>query len=246
MTHLDEGTILAIRDAVSVDASAHEHLHDCSVCLGVLEETRGRSAMLTDTLAELDEPTDTLAAKSAVRARLDSARSAREAPAWRKWHLGRAAAILLVTTGAAFALPGSPVRSWWAGSVSDTEPSDAEVPPQSRELQPGGIAVEVPQGRILVVIHGATPGTELEVTWVDELTARISAPVGSTFTYSDGRAEVDAVPGVIRVELPRGARMATVEVDGRRYLQRTPQGLEVPGPAVERTEDRIRFLIPER
>jgi hypothetical protein len=110
----------------------------------------------------------------------------------------------------------------------------------------GGIQVDVPEGRIHIVLTGLTPGSDLEVVWMDAATARISAAAGSSFSFAEGRAEARVAPGAVRVELPRFASLVSVEVDGRMYVQRTSAGLEVSGPVVEQTDDRIRFAIPQR
>jgi hypothetical protein len=107
-----------------------------------------------------------------------------------------------------------------------------------------GIAVAVPEGRIAVIVSGAEPGTVIDVQWVERATARVSAPSGSGFTYADGRAEVEAAPGPIEVQLPRAADAASLVVDGRLFLERSGALLEVPGPAVERSAEGIRFVVP--
>ena len=62
---------------------------------------------------------------------------------------------------------------------------------------------------------------------------------------AEGRVEASVAPGPGRLELPRWARSVLLEVDGRPYLRRTTEGLEVSQPVLERTADRIRFGIQE-
>jgi hypothetical protein len=245
MNHLDEAILVAVRDREDGYEPATAHLAGCSMCTDELEEVERRAQVLGEALASLDEHVDVVRAKAAVRGRLDARREEAGAPR-RMWrgHVGRAAAIVLLTAGAASALPWSPVRHWWVGEQAETPTVSGPVgaaPQAAASL--AGISVAVPQGRIAVIVRGARAGTEIEVVWVDQATARVSAPSGSGFTYGDGRAEVMAAPGPIRVELPRDASFASLEVDGRVFLERSADGLAVPGPAVERSEAGIRFVV---
>lgn len=248
MTHLDEGILVGLRDGDVADVRADEHLSACGGCADALREVTRRSQVIANALATLDEPVDVLQAKAAVRRRLDTQRGeGRARPGgWWRGHLGRAAALLVLTAGAASALPWSPIRHWWTGAPSTASPTGAAVEttaaPQGSPV--AGISVGVPDGRITVVVSGAEPGTVIELRWVDRATARVSAPSGSGFTYADGRAEVEAAPGLIEVELPRAAEAASLVVDGRLFLERVGARLDVPGPAVERTDTSIRFVVP--
>jgi hypothetical protein len=158
--------------------------------------------------------------------------------------------LLLVTAGAAAALPWSPVRAFWRPDDRAREPEASVASPARGDAPESGptetgIAVALPDGFVHVVVRGADAGTILEVTWSDEDAARLTAPAGSRFTYAAGRVEVDAARGRVGVELPRAATHVSLEVDGRLYLSGSPAAPEVLGPAVERTEDGIRFSVGE-
>jgi len=246
MKHLDESQILAARDGEALAAPVREHLEACAACRAALEDALTRAEIVGRALSALDGPVEATAAKVGVRARLGSTRRPRWA--WGSGHLGRAAALLLVTAGAAAALPWSPVRTLWrpAGPESGPEAAATTVgeaaSPDVRSAETG-IAVPVFDGVVQVVVRGADPGTVLEVTWSDQDAARLAAPAGSRFTYAAGRIEVDASRGRLGVELPRAATSVSLEVDGRLYLSGSPASLEVLGPAVERTEDGVRFSV---
>jgi len=246
MSHIDEGTIVALRDGSLVTDDASEHLSECPRCRTTLDDARRRAELIAESLSALDGPIDYEAAKAALRARLDSGREGGRTPGRTRWHVGRAAAVLLVTAGAAYALPGSPVRDWVFPTDADPEPTAGVEGGVSETLQEGGIEVNVPEGRIQIVLTGLAPGSDLVVAWMDAATARIAAAPGSSFSFAEGRAEARVAPGPVRVELPRFAPVVSVEVDGRMYLRRTSAGLEVSGPVVERTDERIRFTIPQR
>lgn len=250
MRHLDDATIIALRDDDVAEGSTYAHLDECATCVAAVADASSRSTLIAGALAAFDGPIDVAAAKAATRARLDRTRSARVLPAWRRWPLGRAAMILLASAGAASALTWSPLRSLWAPTPSAPEPVPAAVAAPAptlelpQETTTRGIAVPVSDGRIDVIVRGAAPGSALDVAWSGETIARIVAPPGSVFTYADGRVEVDAAAGGLRVELPRTASAATVEVDGLVYLQRSAAGVVVLEPAVERTDDLVRFVVP--
>jgi len=245
MTHLDEGTLTALRDGEAEEA-ARDHLHGCSDCQTALREARNRAETIESLLADLDEPLDVEGAKASVRARLDTGpwrHQARRTP-WSSG-LGRAAAVLLVAAGAASALPGSPVREWITGTsrVRDEGVGASQGLPVQQQ---SGIAVQVEDRTLRIAIDGATPGSELEVLFTEGETARIAAPAGSGFSFGDGILEARVVSGPVRVELPSGAVLATLDLNGRRYLSRRDGVLDVLGPSSERRDTRIVFTVPDR
>lgn len=249
MRHLDDAAILAVRDDVAADPSAYAHLDECATCVAEVADARSRSTVIAEAFATLDGPIDVAAAKAATRARLDRTRSSRALPAWRRWPLGRAAMLLLASAGAASALTWTPLRSLWDAAPSAPEAAPAVAAPApavepAQEPTTSGIAVPVRDGRIDVIVRGVAPGAVLEVAWTGDATARIVAPPGSDFTYADGRVEVDAASGGLRVELPRAASAATVVVDGLVYVERSALGVLVRAPVAERTDDLIRFIVP--
>jgi hypothetical protein len=249
MTHVDAGTIAALRDELAPDAPAYAHLSACSVCAAALTEARARATFIAEGLAALDVPMDLVAAKAATRARLDRARATGRVPRWRSWPLGRAAALLLATAGAASALTWTPLR--------DLLPSRERAPAAQPAAAPAvtgaatqlpntsGIAVDVSGSAIAVIVRGVAPGAVVEVAWSSGAEARVVGPAGSAFTYGEGRLQVESAAGDLRLELPRSAR-STLEIDGRVWMERSAAGLTVNGPEVERTDDLIRFVVPGR
>ncbi|MGE0157881.1 MAG: hypothetical protein AB7T31_00640 [Gemmatimonadales bacterium] len=245
--HLDEGRIVTLRDERSPEAWDTAHLDACMVCTAELDDARTRAAVVAEALSALDAPVDIDSAKASVRRRLDVGR-APERRVRRSIPVGRAAAILLVTAGAAAALPWSPLSPW------RPETSGPPAPPTTPTAQPAAqeeaaaeaasISVDVADG-IEIVVRGAAPGTVLDVAWQDEASARIVAPRGSSFALAAGRLEVEAGTGGIRIEAPRGARLS-LSVNGLTFLERSPDGLSVAEPAAEVTEAGVRFLVRER
>jgi len=245
--HLDEGRIATLRDEGTLDPWASTHLDACAVCTAELTDARSRAHAVAETLAALDSPVDVAAAKAAVRRRLDRERS--EATARRvRIPIGRAAAILLVTAGAAAALPWSPLARWWSTPSTVTSVTPTTTPAGSVASTAGpataSIAVDVVD-EIQVLVIGASEGATIDVVWTDAGPARVTAPSGSRFTLATGRVEVRAVEGTVSIELPRAAR-ASLVVNGRAYVEPSPTGTTtIVEPAAEVADDRIRFLVRE-
>ena len=251
MTHLEDGTIVAIRDGALVDGDAVAHLNACVPCRQSLESARVRSEVIARALSSLDVPYDLNRAKAAVRARLDEQREANRRPRRSlRTHFGRAAAVLLVATGAVYALPGSPVRGWLEG---DRAPDAAaglapvEATPSATEASLEWTEVEVPltDGRIRIVLTGASPGTEVELFWTEGASARIAAGPDARFAVGVGRAEVAVGLGPVRLEIPRFAALVSLEVNGRTFLRRDAGALEVLVPPAESSESGLRFTVTE-
>ena len=247
MTHLDEATIVALRDREEAPETARHHAEACAACADAVSEAERRAIMIHEALAFLDAPiVDVEAARASTRARLDDAseRALRAGGWWMPAHLGRAAAVLLVAAGAVSALPGSPVRQWIAGDEADV-PADAAVSVASeQEAQSAGVTVPVASTGIRVLVSSLGPLDRLEVVWVDGASARVDAPPGSRFSYAEGRVEALVAGGPVRIELPRAGAPVTVEVDGMPYLTRNGGVVEVTGPVGERTDARILFVSP--
>lgn len=261
MSHLDEARLLTLRDGnPGADSSDEAHLAECGPCQVVLERLRGRSVTIAGALATLDGPHDLEAARARVRVRVDAGQKPtmgvtplpRRRP--RLWgvELSRAAGIMLVTaTAAAAALPGSPVREWVrdlispdSGQPTSEAASVPESPSRPGAEEAAGVRLSLAAGPLRVSVTGVAAGGEVRVRWVAGAEAAVFAPVGSRFTSSENRIEATVVPGIVRVELPRNLVPTTLEVNGRIYLSKVSDGLEIPGPAEERGTEQIVFRVP--
>ena len=238
MTHLAEQSILEARDGFPLEGSLRVHLDECVECRSRLEQAHARAAEIGSALGALDESFDVASARDAVRARLRAPRPRRSLVP-----LGRAAALLLVAAGAASALPGSPVRSWLVSSADDASASAVEQTPAAVAPQRAGVSVPAATGPLEVRLDGVPNGTVIDVLWVSDGSATVYANAESTFQSSPGAVRVEVVPGPVTVELPRSA-LASIRVNGRMYLERTPAGLSTPGPVTEAREDGVTFRTP--
>jgi hypothetical protein len=156
-------------------------------------------------------------------------------------HLWRAAVILLCVTGiASAAVPGSPVREWLEGhrSPPSAGPATAERDAAAAPAEPepsAGVAVGAADGEIHVTVAGASPDLTIRVRMTDAATLNIQGTgeaAASRFRMGRGRVTVEgASGGELRVSLPRGARLVSVTVDGRRILLKEGEELHLFAPA---------------
>ena len=248
MSHLTERAILELRDGVPGSAESRTHLDACSECQAALLVAEDRAEEIGTALADLDETFDVETARLSVRARLGGDGRG-EGPgdaevvlnAARRlsfsWPLGRAATLLLLTAGAASALPGSPVRRWIVGPELTTE---AVTQPTAR----AGGRVTIDAGPIEVALDGVSAGTTVEVVWVAGSAVAVYSAPGSAFSYGEGRIEATISGGPVTVELPEAILPASLTVNGNIYLRSSSAGLEISGPVREQSDDRIRFMVP--
>lgn len=248
MSHLDEATLVALRDGEIGESAieAEHHLASCPACTSALRELRARQTSIADSLVDLDEPFDLVAARIAVHARM---RGRGTPPRLAHWSFRRAASVafLLVAAGAVYAMPGSPLRGWLAGGKAGSEvqtPPTVQTTPAVTSDTETGVHLDVAGGPLRIILNGVAAGTEIEVRWVSGTTASVMAPRGTRFTTSDGRIEAVTAPGTVRVELPRGALPGSLVVSGRTYLRNGDTGLDLPGPVFERGDGLIRFRVP--
>ncbi len=167
------------------------------------------------------------------------------------------AAILVLFFGAvvATALPASPVRGWIAagwhraaelftGTAQDESaalPADSALSAQTSEF--AGVRLEVETGELLVLLQDIEPGTELDVRFVDGFQAAAFAAQPARFRTADGRIEVIGASGRVRLDIPRSVDVVSIQVNGRMYIRKAGDVLDVTGPIVTQTPGEIRFRV---
>jgi hypothetical protein len=164
--------------------------------------------------------------------------------------LARAAAIVLALTTvagvAAAAVPGLPLHEWIVQQVHPAQktavrpsarPAPAPAPaPAAKQSSAAGVSIHPDAGAVRVVLTGASPRLTVTARLVDGsragVLARGGAASGARFRTAPGRIEVvDAGAGELQVDLPRDARTAQVEVNGRVYVERDGDALRVLAPS---------------
>lgn len=239
MSHLDVGAITTLRDRGLVDDDVRHHAETCPVCRQALDDARERQDEVEQLLRTLDAPgsLDVEAAKRKVRLRLDRKREAvyRPRPLF-SFALGRAAALLLVAAGVAYALPGSPLRSWLTdGDGAEGVPTSTVEGAAATAFE--GVQVAVPPGGLRIALLDVAADMPMEVRWVEGGQARIAGGPGARYAVSEGRTEARVASGPIRLELPLSGAPVTVEADGLVVLTRSDAGIEISAEVLERDAD---------
>jgi hypothetical protein len=252
MRHMDEGALQAWMDRevpVSMQAELRGHLDGCGACSAGLDRLRQRSAALSAALRVADVTPPMLPARQRIRAE-----ARRRTLAARTAVLRRVALFMLVSAAAVSAtVPGSPVREWLAGALGGgdaahpPEPAIAAVETRSAAETPAGVSLLPGTETVRVEVSSPEPGLVVHVRMHDgeRLGVWASGPAASArFNTARNRIEVvEPGPGELQVEIPRSAGAVTLDVDGRRYLEKRGDQLRFPGPGAVRSGPEIRFEV---
>jgi hypothetical protein len=251
MIHATDSLLLAYHDG-EIDGSAlaelRAHLASCAQCMQELDELRRMSGLLHEALALTDVPAPAARRVAAV------AQPAPRSTAWR-WvgmsSLAKAAMLLLALTGVLTAIPGTPprravelllARLFDRTPAEEVAPAPAAVPvPTIRELY-----VEPAAGQLRVVVHGAL-AVDVTVGLIDGAKASVeTSAVGQEVRWvsADGRAEISGLEdGTLRIGIPRAARRATIEFDGRVLVRLRDGMLQLEGRAGDARGDEVSFRL---
>ena len=256
MDHPDEGRLRALLDDELDESEASDllgHIGGCSVCDAAVKQAEETQLLATALLDALDvaPPTDR------VRARLAEHRAegARERQARRfglgRRDLARAAMLVLGFTGALAAAvhQASPVRRWLQPEAEAMVIAPTAEPTLSAAAEPVpevGVRLVVPSTGIQVTLAGVATGSTIEVAWVEDGSASVYAPEGTSFTTAEALGRIEAQMtgrGAVRIELPRLAGRASLVVDGTRYLEKTGERIDFPGPPALVEGSRVSFQV---
>jgi hypothetical protein len=254
--HLDEeGLQRLLHGELSraAETSARAHLAECADCRRRASEADLEEREVGALLQVLDEPVPAIDAEMvAARAGETSAsrlpdvatrrrgpRSSRHRPnslphadARREPRLAWAAgiAVAVALAGAAYAVPGSPLRAWvatvvaWVGERSrpnpKTRPSVTSV--HSLETEPSAAGIAVAAGQDLVIRFTSTQAEGGVQVWLtDESDVVVRAPAGAaTFRSDVERLVIDNVgsAATFEIRIPRGAPRVEIRVGDRRVF----------------------------
>ncbi|HKA60703.1 MAG TPA: hypothetical protein VKD28_18950 [Gemmatimonadales bacterium] len=211
--HLEEGPLEALLDneldAVAA-AEARRHLDACGQCRGELERLRSDASALEHALRALDHPAPQIPVERIV------ARAAtRRLPL--RWAAG--IALLLLATGTAYALPGSPVRHWvdrLMGRAPKATMPGADV---------AGVALPPGQRLSVVFTEPRAPGI-VSITLTDDSTIDVRRLGGAaTFNAEPDRLRIETGNATTNFEIAIPRRAAWVEVivgEQRMFLKDGP------------------------
>lgn len=185
-----------------------------------LDELRSASRRVSAALESLDvaapwpemPPALRDAARRAPRS-ITSAPRVRRAARFGGRSAAAAAALILVLAAGAYAVPGSPLRGFVSRSVEAIGSLVGGQPEGPADPGPSEVAVEPADGEVRIAITG--PGSDLRVTIATTTDERANVSArDASFRVEAGRIDVTDARGDVRIELPRGAMRAVVEVDG--------------------------------
>ncbi len=249
MAHPDEGLIRAFLDGEISEGEAEaflSHSGSCPECqaeIRVQEEAMAQAAralLLLDTEPSVAEALGRFQGRTGAQNRMKGEKSSR----WgTPGSLLKAASIaLLLTAGAASALPGSPVRGWlaqgWNVLTGDSGPQGAAqdgiqpeggdpagLPdPSAQEtwarMVPGGDGVEIG-------LFDLPDDAEIRVLWIQGEQVSVFAHEGTRFRTEANRLEAHSPPGGVRVEIPNSLTRVLLTLDGRTLLRKSGTEVEI-------------------
>jgi len=218
------------------------HLAECEACVRQLEEAEREEIALFDLLRHVDHPAPVVEVETLV---------AHPSGAYALW--GRRVAgfvVVAALTGAAYALPGSPLPAllrqatdWITGQTPLPPPPPPSVEESSTTWPvTSGIAVPV-QGRFTV--HFMEPQAQgvITVSLTDESTISTRVLGGTAaFTTDVDRLTIQNSGSAAdyEIELPRGAPWVEIYVGTRRLLLKDGDRVVAEAPA----DARGRYVLP--
>lgn len=218
--------------AADDSAAARSHLVACAECRARVAAAERDEREVFDLIGAVDHPVPAVTVGQVLK---------RAGARRRTWHRWAAAAVLVLALGgAAYALPGSPLRRWvdaamervagggTGGIVPDPVPVDP--PPEDG----AGIAV-APGAGLLIEFAGPEVGGSARIVLSDASEVIIRAPTGAaTFRSEAARVAVHRSGTRARfdIEIPRSAPRVEVQLgtrriflkDGTRTTADVPQG----------------------
>ena len=249
--HLDDGTLLSLIDdelVGEVRARIDAHIASCGVCIARYEELRFAVRRVTAALELEDEPRPSMdlldvLREEAVRAPIPIERtSPNETGSLR---IGRrsffaAATLTLLFAAGAYAIPGSPVRSWVSQGI-DIITSLVGLEDQG-PADPGlaVVSVEPDGGSVKISVTSATSSLRVTITRSDSWQAQVSGREAA-FRVEAGLIEVTDPSGDLMISLPGGAEavveinsMVVARLEGGRLI-RTPSADDSPAEILVQT-----------
>jgi hypothetical protein len=193
-----------------------DHLAECAECRDRLVAAKRDESEIFALLRQVDHPLPRVSAE-AVAARALGGRVE-----WARWAAG--ILLLLGMAGAAYALPGSPVRSWvrslvlWVSS-SKQQPA-APSQPQLPAERAAGIAA-LPGPSFVIVFESPEPGGQARVSLTSGEQVTVRAPLGAAnFTSAADRLVIDnqGIGATYDIEIPRAAPRVEIRVAGTRIF----------------------------
>jgi hypothetical protein len=206
---------------------AREHLTECTECRERLALAEQDEAWMFALLRRLDHPAP------AVDAATVAARARGQARARVRWAAG--ILLFLAGAGAAYAMPGSPLRHWVRSVLTRVIGSEQlPAPTQGTDGGTAGIAA-LPGEDFVIAFQSPEPGGVVRVSLTngDEVTVRAPGRAAS-FTSGAERLVVHntGTGAGFEIEIPRAAPRVEILVVGRRIFLKDGSRIVTDGPRV--------------
>jgi Putative zinc-finger len=234
--HLDEERIQRVLhgELTPEDAgSARDHLLSCSECRARMTAAESEEGWILDRLRSLDHPQPSVNVAAVMSGRRDGG------VRWSRWAAG--IVVMLGVAGAAYALPGSPLRRLVDHITAALSEPRAVTPRAPASEERRGIAV-APGDRLAIAFSAEQPNGIVSVSLTDGSEVVLRAVGGAaSFTSDVDRLSVDNRGSSARfeVEIPRRAAHVEIHVGGRRVFAK--DGMRVTGDARQLSDD--RYLV---
>lgn len=262
MSHIDESVLLARLDGELAPGEVdrvREHVEDCGECRRRSHAVEERSRLFSRAVEAIDPAPRTTRWEQILDRARETSGAGGGSPVERVGTPGRgasvlkAAVVLLVVTGVAAAIPGSPVDDWIGAATDrvadlvtggDGAVEAPETEPPAEDPSATEISVALDGGRVLVSLAGLPSGTPVEVRLAEGNEARVQAE-GARYRTGPGRIEVLEASGErVAVRLPRAATSARVEVDGEPAVRLERGRLHLLLEAGTGGESSVTFPVP--
>jgi hypothetical protein len=180
------------------------HTQHCPACAAAIEALPGEDAWIVSLFSTLDSPAPSFKLND---------RSGRASPQW----LRRAAAVLLLSTlaGAAWALPGSPVRSWLNPQPEPVAHVPVNGPDATPAIERGGLDITA-GGAVHIRFAEAQTRGLLHIFFSDSTAVRLTVFNDDVRfdAQSDGNVFVDNTGSFAdyEIRIPRDAADLTIRL----------------------------------
>ena len=199
--------------APEIAGAARTHLLECAECRARVAAAEREEREVFALIGAVDHPVPAISLEMVLE-------RARSRPA--AWHRWAAAALLTVGLGgAAYALPGSPIRRWVdAAIMSVAGPSEQAAPqaePGAEPVDGAGIALSPGDG-LVIAFAGPAEGGSARIAFTSGAEVTIRAPSGAaTFRAESDQVLVQraGVPARFDIEIPASAPRVEVRVGAR-------------------------------
>jgi len=214
------------------------HLAECADCRSRLAQAQRDEAEVDALLREIDHPVPTVTAAELANA------AQRRATPWLRW--AAMIALALGVAGAAYAIPGSPLRRWvnnLSHRAPPAPPPPPTAPPQFPDSTAAGIAL-APGIDFVVRFTNPQPIAQIDVLLTEGAEVEVRALSGTaTFSAGSDRLVVEARGrATFEVRIPRTAPRVQLMVGDKRILLKEGSHVVTEPSGYCRSASAVRYV----